>query len=357
MIGLHCFEKEWIDSFRRQKGYEKINPPLLEKMIHALSLLQHLQTQSLHFIFKGGTSLMLLLDKTTRFSVDIDIITEESRETIEEVLDKVIGTSHFVSWRLDRKRSYKPGIPKAHYELEYDSRVNKNSNYILLDILFEKAHYPILQQRPVLSFFIETATLIPVNVPTVEGITGDKLTAFAPTTTGILYGKGKELEMIKQLYDLGNLFNHIQSLQEVANSFSAFAAQEIAYRDLTIKPADILRDSLDTCRIIGFRNRSNTEPDKSRFAELQRGIASFSEFPVAGSFRIDEAITAAAKVSYLCAKLLTENNSALERYDQQNISDLSIKNPQWNALNKLKRLPDQAAFYYWYKCLELLGRI
>jgi len=357
MIGSHCFEKEWIDGIRRQKGYEKINPPLLEKMIHALSLLQHLQTQGLHFTFKGGTSLMLLLDKATRFSVDIDIITVGGKEIIEEVLDKIVGASHFVSWRLDGKRSYKPGIPKAHYELEYDSQVNKNSNYILLDVLFEKTHYPTLQQRPVQSLFIETATLIPVNVPTVEGIAGDKLTAFAPTTTGILYGKGKELEIIKQLYDLGNLFNHIQSLQEVANSFSAFATQEIAYRGLNIEDADILRDSLDTCRVIGFRNRSNTEPDRSRFAELQRGIASFSEFPVLGSFRIDEAITAAAKVAYLCVKLLAKDYSPLERYDQQVISELSIKNPQWNVLNKLKRLPDQAAFYYWYKCLELLGGI
>ena len=357
MIGLHCFEKEWIDSFRKQKGYEKINPPLLEKMIHALSLLQHLQTQDLHFTFKGGTSLMLLLDRATRFSVDIDIITEENREAIEKVLDKVVETSHFVRWRLDEKRSYKPGIPKAHYELEYNSQVNKNSNYILLDVLFEKAHYPTIQQRPIQSLFIETATLVPVNVPTVEGITGDKLTAFAPTTTGILYGKGKELEMIKQLYDLGNLFNHIQSVSEVANSFSSFAAQEIAYRDLTIEPVDILRDTLDACRLIGFRNRSTAEPDKSRFLELQRGITSFSEFPVSESFRIDEAITASAKIAYLCAKLLTVDHVPLERYDQQDLSELFIKNLQWNALNKLKRLPDQAAFFYWYKGLELLNLI
>jgi hypothetical protein len=357
MICVHCFEKEWIDSFRRQKGYEKINPPLLEKMIHALSLLQYLQSHALHFTFKGGTSLVLLLDRATRFSVDIDIITEEGREAIEKVLDKVVETSHFISWRLDGKRSYKPGVPKAHYELEYDSRVNRGSNYILLDILFEKAHYPTIQQLNIQSSFIETVTLIPVDVPTVEGITGDKLTAFAPTTTGILYGKNKGLEIIKQLYDLGNLFNHIQSLKEVANSFSAFAAQEIAYRGLDIEASDILRDSMDACRVIGFRNRSNTEPDKSRFAELQRGIASFSEFPVAESFRIDEAITTAAKVAYLCAKLLTEDYSALERYDERGKSELSIKNPQWNVLNKLKRLPDQAAFFYWYKCLELLGWI
>lgn len=357
MIGLHCFEKEWIDSFRKQKGYEKINPPLLEKMIHALSLLQHLQTQGLHFTFKGGTSLMLLLDKATRFSVDIDVITEESREAIENVLDKVVETSHFVSWRLDGKRSYKPGIPKAHYELEYNSQVNKNSNYILLDVLFEKAHYPTIQQRPIQSLFIETDTLIHVNIPTVEGITGDKLTAFAPTTTGILYGKGKELEMIKQLYDLGNLFNHIQSVSEVASSFSSFAAQEIAYRNLTIEPADILQDTLNACRLIGFRNRSTTEPDKSRFLELQRGIANFSEFPVLESFRIDEAITAAGKIAYLCAKLMTKDYAPLEHYDQQDNSGLMIKNLQWNALNKLKRLPDQAAFFYWYKCLELLNLI
>jgi hypothetical protein len=287
--------------------------------------------------------------------VEIDVITEEGREIIEGVLDKVVAASHFRGWKLDDKRSYKQGIPKAHYELEYDSRVNKNANNILLDILFEKAHYPILQKRPVQSLFIDTAALIQVNVPTIEGITGDKLTAFAPTTTGILYGKGKELEIIKQLYDLGNLFNNIQSIQEVALSFSIFAAQEIAYRGLNIQPGDILRDTVDACRVISFRNRSNTEPDKSRFMELQRGISSFGEFLVSGNFRIDEAITAAGKVAYLCARLIAGDYSLLEHYNQQDISALEIKNIQWNPLNKLKRFPDQAAFFYWYKCLEIFG--
>jgi len=55
---------------------------------------------------------MLLLDNANRFSVDIDVITEEGRETIESVLDKVIAASHFRGWKLDEKRSYKQGIPK-----------------------------------------------------------------------------------------------------------------------------------------------------------------------------------------------------------------------------------------------------
>jgi hypothetical protein len=68
MIKLKCFEKEWIDKFRAQEQYRRINPPLLEKMIHALSLLQYLQTHGLNFIFKVGTSLILLLENSNRFS-------------------------------------------------------------------------------------------------------------------------------------------------------------------------------------------------------------------------------------------------------------------------------------------------
>ncbi|WP_420477408.1 nucleotidyl transferase AbiEii/AbiGii toxin family protein, partial [Noviherbaspirillum sp. ST9] len=218
MIKLHCFQKEWIDGFREQEAYKRINPPLLEKMIHALSLLQYLQKHGLNFVFKGGTSLILLLKDSNRFSVDIDIITEDTRETIESKLDQVIEASHFKGWKLDEKRSYGEGIPKAHYELEYDSNVNKGSNYILLDILFEKAHYPSIQKRAIQSNWIEAEQIIEIDLPTVEAITGDKLTAFAPTTTGILYGKGKELEIIKQLFDLGNLFNEIKTLEEVKAS-------------------------------------------------------------------------------------------------------------------------------------------
>jgi predicted nucleotidyltransferase component of viral defense system len=80
MIKEHCFQKPWIDSFKRHAAYNKINPPLVEKMIRALSLLQHLKVQGLHFVFKGGTSLILLLKHARRFSVDIDILTEASRE-------------------------------------------------------------------------------------------------------------------------------------------------------------------------------------------------------------------------------------------------------------------------------------
>jgi hypothetical protein len=44
-----CF----IERFRAQEEYQKINPPLVEKRIHALSLVQQLQVQGLDFILRA----------------------------------------------------------------------------------------------------------------------------------------------------------------------------------------------------------------------------------------------------------------------------------------------------------------
>ena len=106
-------------SFRDR--YKKLDPGLLDKMIHALSLVEALKTAGLEFIFKGGTSLMLLLNDPQRFSVDIDIITENARGDIENALEKICKNFHFLRFELDKKRSYSGSIPKAHYFIYYRS--------------------------------------------------------------------------------------------------------------------------------------------------------------------------------------------------------------------------------------------
>ncbi|HWK06841.1 MAG TPA: nucleotidyl transferase AbiEii/AbiGii toxin family protein [Puia sp.] len=354
MIREHCFQLEWIERLRAQEEYQKINPPLVEKMIHALSLVQQLQVHGLDFIFKGGTSLILLLAQANRFSVDVDIITQAGREDIERLLNRMVQSTPFYRWELDAHRSYKPGVPKAHYKLEYTSNFIKAGNTILLDILFEKPHYPEIQELPIQSHWIETETLISVKLPTIEAITGDKLTAFAPNTTGIQYGKEKELEIIKQLFDLGHLFEQVKAVDIVAASYDAFVQQELAYRGLELPPRDVLWDTIHTCRIIGFRDSNKKDPDRYRFMDLRTGIQNFSNHLISGYFRIDQAVTASAKVAYLCARLMVEDYTPLQRYAGQDVQTLNIAHPEWNVLNKLKRLPDQSAFFYWYECLKVL---
>ncbi len=353
MIKEHCFSEEWINGFREEKKYSKINPPILEKMINALSLLQNLVKNNLEFVFKGGTSLILLLDDAKRFSVDIDILTEQNQAEIETVFDNVVENSRFVNWTLDERRSYKPGIPKAHYEFEFNSVFSEQTNNVLLDILFEKSNYPEVQSLPIKATWIENEKEIFVSVPTVESIVGDKLTAFAPNTTGILYGSGKELEIIKQLFDLVKLFDKIEDTKIVYDSFQVFAKQEIEYRKLDITPNDVLDDIFKTAWLILLRDKNKTEPRKSQFKEIQTGIRSFTNFLIGGNFRIDDAVTASAKVAYLVMKLKQKDLSSIEKFNKQNISELNITDTNWNYLNKLKKLPDKSGFFYWYKTYEL----
>ena len=141
----------------------------------------------------------------------------------------------------------------------------------------------------------------------------------------------------------------------IAASFDGFARQEMAYRELTIAPENILMDSIETARLISLRGAKQVEPAKSYFAELQNGIRSFGNYLIVGNFRLDEAVTAAAKVAYLSAKLLRKDHTPLTRYAGQDIQTLELTNPEWNTLNKLKRFPDPAAFFYWHHCLNTLG--
>ncbi|MFA6681104.1 MAG: hypothetical protein WCS35_03650, partial [Sphaerochaeta sp.] len=53
------------------------------------------------------------------------------------------------------------------------------------------------------------------TVPSVNCILGDKLTAFAPHTTGIPFGVDKELEIIKQLYDVSVLVDAHDNYDDV----------------------------------------------------------------------------------------------------------------------------------------------
>jgi len=306
MILPETFTRVWIERFKKQKELSRINPPVLEKMIHALALSEALKKTGMSFTFKGGSSLILLLEKARRFSVDIDILTTHPKEEIEKLFVKVIENSLFSDYVLDEARSYKEGVPKAHYGFSYPSEFNKQANHIFLDILFEESPYPEVVEVPVAAKWLKTGNeSVLVKVPSIESITGDKLTAFAPNTTGILYNQGKELEIIKQLFDLGILFDMIKCFETVRRSFSLLVEKAIKYRGLNIGGEEVLDDIIETGILLAQREKTNTEPGRSHFKELRNGILKFKNFLISGGFRIDEAIEAAAKAAYMAVKLKT----------------------------------------------------
>ena len=363
MIKDHCFTEDWLDQFKKQKDHERIDKIILEKMIYALHLLERLASTGLDFVFKGGTSLVLLLEEGNRFSIDIDIICNIQRKELEAILNEVIDSSNFIEWELDERRSYQPGVPKAHYKFSFDTRMH-GSGTILLDILLDKPIYPKLVERPIKTKWIETDMETMVTLPSINSITGDKLTAFAPNTIGIPYFKGKDqqsfsMEICKQLFDLSKLFEHIDNMELAASSFEAFAKREIEYRnkgnpDIELTPEIVLHDTIDTCAILAKRG-GGSESEKGKFMELQKGIKAFgSGFLMAGHFRIDDAVPASARVACLAAKILTKDLSPIIYYEGRDLNELTIEDQDWNFLNRLKRQPDKSSFYYWYQAVKLL---
>jgi hypothetical protein len=169
------------------------------------------------------------------------------------------------------------------------------------------------------------------------------------------------MEICKQLYDLSKLFEEIKNIKTVATSFINFSRQEIYYRRNnnhlnTLTPEKVLIDTINTCLIIAKRGRGSND-EKQKFTELQKGIKSFNSFLMSGRFRIDDAISASARIAYLAAKILVKDFSPINYYNGQNIQDINLKEyPNWRFLEKLKKQQDKSSFYYWYKTVQLLTK-
>jgi hypothetical protein len=347
MISNETHTSNWILNLKRKLG-KRSDAKLIEKVIWALTLLEQLQINGLNFTFKGGTALVLATEKPKRFSIDIDIITEHSEKEITAVLQKIVDDKIFLSWENDNNRKHTPDAPIGHFKAFYKSVIDDNIEPILLDLLYTPNPYPETQEVPIKHpWLITSGDEVTITMPTFDAILGDKLTAFAPKTTGILYSKNRPVEIIKQLYDIAFLFDNITNLEVVRSSYNKVVKEEIGFRKLDLTANEVLEDTWQACYTLAERNIESEE-----FNHLQLGIRNFTNFTI-DRFNIDEAITAAAKVAYLTKLLQAEEEIKIQRFKNPlEIKDWLIEHPQYNKINKLKK-NNPEAFYYWYKSFKL----
>lgn len=343
MLDKIIFTKEYINNKRLEF---KCDPIILEKTIYAFGLLEALVKSEMNFIFKGGSSLLLLLENPLRLSTDIDIIVEPGTNLLQYIF-KISKTYPFIRYE-EVVRKDSNNIFKNHFKFFYKSLINNNKEAsILLDVLFEKNHYSKILEKEIKNSFIKTyGKPIFVKTPNHESLLGDKLTAFAPKTIGIKpivekdNGKfvDKRIETIKQFFDIASLFDVITNFEDVKDSYIRTAKLELKYRGLNISINECLFDSFDAAVSIMCKGKIDSES----YRDYLCGIKGLSNFLIGTKFNAEIAYKFAAKVMYLIACIL-KNESSKNKIKEQEL--LQGKYSKLNYLKKLdKHFYDMAAW-------------
>lgn len=357
MIDKICFTADWLDQKRREF---KTDPYMLERALHAFALLGHLAESNLEFVFKGGTSLLLHVPVIRRLSIDIDILCAAPAAELEQVLAEVATMRPFTSYKEDERGSR--GLPlRRHFKFFYSPILEGNpAPFVLLDVV-EEADVPHeVISKPIVPGLLPIEREIFVTVPTIESLVADKLTAFAPKTIGVplVPASGRPadtMQIIKQLFDVGELFNIAEDLSAVRRAYHRVFALENEYRGNKFTSKQALDDTLDAALHLS-RHGLKRVSDTAEALQLSDGVRKLTSHLINHRFNPGAAKIAAAKAALLSRLVLAEDQGDSLIFwrtlpEIEEIGNLVIDGP-WERLQRLRNTSPEA-FFYWYQASRL----
>lgn len=345
MLTKENFSEKHIMELRAEN---KRDPGLIERAIYALGLLEAISRVGMPFVFKGGSSLLLLLDHPMRLSTDIDIVVAPNTD-VDDYIQRAAKIFPFQSCE-EQKRIGKNNMVKRHFKFTYVSPLTQRSIYILLDVLFEENKYAHLIEKEIRNELLLTeGECVKVKIPSINSVLGDKLTAFAPHTIGVPIRDGKDMEVAKQLYDVTTLIDVFDNFDEVYDTYLQVAQSEIEYRGLNIQPDISLCDTLCTATSIATRGQI----DSTDYPVYLKGIRDVQGYIYYENFTAEIAATKAPKVMYMAACMM--KHEPFERIsDGAEYIEEQISNPRLKSLKFLKKY-DKVSYSYVIKTDRLMG--
>src|SRR6185369_10563281 len=170
MFSPGIYTANWLRKQARALG--GCQPEILERCVHAMTLLGHLAESGLPFVFKGGTSLLLHLKEIRRLSIDVDIVCGEKPEVVNEVVARIGKMSPFSRCEEDNREH--GDLPKRrHFKFYFRSVFGPQTELpILLDVVEESRSHHQTTRRPIQTVFLEPEREILVSLPTLESLLG-----------------------------------------------------------------------------------------------------------------------------------------------------------------------------------------
>lgn len=342
-------------------------PQILEKSLHALTLLGHLQEAGLPLTFRGGTSLLLHLPEIHRLSIDIDIVCPVEGAELEQILAEVAGKRPFTGWeeslrdgtRLPRRRHFKFYYPSALNLQEYAPP------NVMLDVVAESEVVHTLESKAITTGFLTAEREVRVQLPTLESLLADKLTAFAPTTTGVPLRKtdgspGDVVQVVKQLFDVGMLFASAVNGTEVAETYRRAQAKEASYRGGGLSLEATLDDTISAC-LAAMPFKAKVQDRFADYPLLKRGYIGMRGH-LTRAFSEEDFRRFAAQTAMLAAHIQvgTPIDFGALRYagNAEQIAAIranSFNNTELDWLDGLKQV-NPAAYHYWVVTQQIRSR-
>lgn len=359
MIAEICYTAEWLD--KKRKELRGVDPGLLERALHAFALLGHLAESDLQFVFKGGTSLLLHVPIIRRLSIDIDILCSAPAAELDCILEEVAKVPPFVRYEEDERGSR--GLPeRRHFKFFYSPIIGGNpAPFVLLDVVEEPDVPHDVIVKPITPEILEIRREIPVTVPTIESLLADKLTAFAPRTTGVPFVPASgappdTMQIAKQLFDVGELFSVAEDLGSIRTVYQRVFDLENRYRSAGLQLRDALEDTFSTSLAYCLHGLKGI-PAHADALLLETGRNSLRSHLIDHRFDLPAAKTAAAKAALLTRLIAKEDaKPSLTHWRTmpglEALSSLEISG-EWERLNRLKATNPEA-FWYWYQASVIL---
>lgn len=248
---------------------------LAEQAVLCLELVAELNEQGLDFCFKGGNSLLVLLSDPRRFSIDVDISTDESKERISECLDRALKKHGVFTRVTHRQHKTKPWLPMTSYELYYASRFPSTTEpFIMLDAMLKKSGYALVKKKVACGSLY--ASDVETALPAVESLLADKLLTLGPNTLGIPLGKKKEAQRLKHGHDIALLMTKKPDLDSVRSALKTCLDLENGLQNKTLKLSEVMADTLALCA--GPMDYAEEPPVQGLSPAMQETVAGRAPF-------------------------------------------------------------------------------
>ena len=351
---LNLLKQPHLQSTLKKMG--NVTKQTLERSVRALALVTRLAESGLPFVFKGGTSLLLRLEKINRLSIDIDITCSLSPSELQPYFDKVLSTNEFSIYQ-QLEEIEEDSLPLSSFKFEYRSAWDDKKDFIRVDVLQEENLFQCAKEIPIHTPFFQPTKPSSVIVPTQAELLADKLTAFAPHTLGPLIEDDtpEVMQIAKHLFDVGELFNGAEKLSVIRKAYKILVEKENEYLNSEYSIEEALQDvyesalTISMIRLPGIKQTVEMTLYSQGFEELRSHV-------IPDFLRKDYKL--AASKAALCATLLLYNTQIdnLSAYKNK----MNIKNAEENMLQDnlepLNALFKTAtlAYIYWVEIQKII---